>query len=666
MTIEISATDVTRAEEFLATLLTEMIPEGKFTTGTALRDLTIRAFAFIFAHLMKENTTVQALQNLRNVQNISSGDSATDRAVANAVDAILSNWFLTRRTGSFSRGVLTFLVSRRQDYILSPTTRFLYSRNLAYFPDVTDLETTIIVPSSELVSQINVSGEVEGYIFTQSVVAAETGSLYDITPADWLSAGDFSAYTIKAFNTEQFSAGRDRETTTEMIDRSSTAISTRNLINLRSIDATLRENFLDIVRLLTIGAGDPEMQRDKKIEFASGMELHVLGHFDTYLELPIVQKTFEGQLGGLYTRPDGAASVFRDDTSVATTWLALIPQLRAGDVIRITAGLDDAPRDFVIHEVQDTELWISTLSPFSEATDEDAAFVDYSIYRPMHGPNAPLYPTTGVVTTGQTSRTTRVEATAVLPVGPHYDIIHVAIIDPDAGHALINSTDGTIVFNNRVNTAPAVITNPAELEYQITSSYPDFAQSQKSYDSIILESAFEGKTVRVIYETLAGADLIHEFATDRFERVLAADVLTRGFFPVYISLSMEYDPKMNATGEVSETAVVQGLVSYINGFDPTEILDVSDLQVQARNLDSQIGIIYPFEVTYRLLVPDGRVMNYTTEDKITLDSEKLDDDQGDFSNPLAYSLSSRNIRYITRADLVEVNISINDDVLNVL
>jgi len=664
MAIEISAADVARAETFLASLLTEEVPEGRYSEGTALRDLTVKAFAYIFAHLTKENVTIQSLQNLRNVQNIATGDVDTDRAVANAVDALLSNWFLTRRTGSFSRGVITALVSRRQDYVFSPSTRFLYTRTLAFYPDVSDTQTSIIIPASELVPSLNISGEIEGYTFTQAVVAAETGDAYNVLPGDWLGTGDFSAYVTRVYNTEQFSAGRERETTTEMIDRSSTAISTRNLINMRSIDSTLRENYLDIVRLLTVGFGDPEMQRDKKLEFASGMELHVGGHFDVFLELPIIQTTFEGQLGGFYTRPDGIASVFKDETTLSgNTWTTVIPELRAGDVIRITAGLSDAPRDFTIHEVRDEELWVSNLSPFAEATDEELTFVDYFIYRPLHGRERQLYPASGVLTTGQTSRTTQVEATLVLPAGPHYDILSVSIVDPDTGSPFINSSDGTIHFPIRTNDTPAVVTNPAELEYQIEAVHQEVAQSQRAYENLILDPQFDGKTVRVVYETLSGFETIHEFATDRFERVLAADVLIRGFFPVYLSLSMEYDPKVNAGGEVNETTVNEGLVNYINNFDPTETLDVSDLQTQARLLDENLGIIYPFDITYYLIAPDGRIINYTTSDKVTLDSDKLDEGQ-DFENPLAYALSARNIRYITRTDLVEIIPSINDDVLN--
>ena len=158
MAIEISATDVANAEEFIATLLTENIENGLFTEGTALRDLVVKAFSFIFAHISKENEEVRTLQSLLTVQNVATGDPDTDRTVADSIDAIMSNWFVTRKVGSFSRGILTIEVSRRQDYVVPGNNRFLYDRSRAYFPDVVDPTVSIIVPAANLVPVIGETG----------------------------------------------------------------------------------------------------------------------------------------------------------------------------------------------------------------------------------------------------------------------------------------------------------------------------------------------------------------------------------------------------------------------------------------------------------------------------------------------------------------------------
>ena len=127
MAIEISAADVTAAEEFFATLVAEQVPEGRFTDGTALRDLAIKALAVIVAQLRKENATVQSLNSLLRIKQLAANiaEADLDPAVADAAAAILDNWFITRLTGQFPRGTVNVYVSRKQDFLIPRTTTFL-------------------------------------------------------------------------------------------------------------------------------------------------------------------------------------------------------------------------------------------------------------------------------------------------------------------------------------------------------------------------------------------------------------------------------------------------------------------------------------------------------------------------------------------------------------
>lgn len=654
MAIEINADDITQAESFLETLLTEQVPNARFTQGTALRDLAVKAFAFIFAHLQKENEEIRALQSLLRVKDITTSTADNDAAVANATEAILSNWFIARNAGGFSRGIVAINVSRQQDYLIPGNHRFVYDRSRSFYPDVADTSANIVIPASSLLPLVSADGVVTNYQFTVGVIAARTGAFYNVPPANWIAGGSFSPYVSRILNASRFSGGKNKETTDELVNRSTNAVSVRNLINERSIDATLRDNFASIIRVITIGFGDPEMLRDLRLDAATGLQLHVGGHFDVYLELPRVQTTFEGALGGLFARPDGRITVFRDTTNVPD-WTSPAT-VQPGDILRITDKLPEAPQDYVITEILPTELRVSPLNPFSTATDAEGTFVDYYIFRPLFGPDVQILPPVSVNITGQTSLSVQTANRLMLPGGAHYDILDVAVINPDAGDPNINISDGFVHFPVRSNEAPALVTSQEFLEYQIVNEDPASAQSALCVEELLLQPSYNGKTVRVKYETQASLNTISDFTRNRFRRVLAANILVKGMYPVYLSMEIPYRLKKNATNFINEEALINTVVDYINTFDPNDVIDISDIYQVVRNFDSNIGAVTPFLIQYVLIAPDGRIITYTTDDQVTLDSTKILDTSGngDLPQPAALGISDRIVRYMTTVSRISV------------
>jgi hypothetical protein len=654
MAIEINPTDVASAATFLENLLAQNVPNGRFTQGTALRDLTVNALAYVFAQIRKDNEDVRSLQSLLTAPNLNTGgDPDRDKAVSNAVDAILSNWFITRKAGSFARGLVNIYVTKYQDYLLPANTRFLYSGNLAYYPDVVNTNSTVVISATDLQPVISsTTGAVDGYFFTQRLVAARTGVEYNVNPALWISGKQFSPFATRVINTEAFAGGKTRESSTEMISRANNAISVRNLINVRSIDAVLREKFSTINYLQVIGYGDPEMQRDKAVETASGIDLHIGGHTDIYVDLPRTTVTFQGLVGGRYVRPDRIINVFRDSTIV--DWTATV--VKVGDVIRVADGLADSPRDFVIREVLPTELRVSKTSPFSQATDEiSGAYLDYFIYRPLFGADVQLLPTVGINATGQSSRAIQNENRVTLPGGAHYRILDVAVVNPDPADTFI-SADGLVHFPVRVPDAPVAVANAVDLQYQVVNNDPPSAQSMIQFEELLLQSAYNGKTVRVKYETVVGMGAIHDFTRDRFERILCANPLVKAYIPVYISCVIPWRIKPTAVNPVNLTALNTAVVTFINNFDRNDTLDVSDITQVVKDTDPNVGTVFIFPITYDLIVPDGRVLRYTTDDIVSIDPTKLIIDPTTVNNgltdPLSQCISSRTIRLLTTPDRI--------------
>lgn len=652
MPIELSQDNVTYAEEFLASLLDEEVDNGKFGKGTALRDLVVKSMAYVFAHLQKENEEIRSMQSLLSIANIATGDPDTDRAVTSATDALMSNWFITRNAGNFARGAVVINANTRQDYIIPGNNRFTYNRALAFYPDVVDPSQSIIIRESELLPVIALDGTVEAYQFRLNVVAAKTGAAYNVPASTWESGGQFSPFVTGLFNTTTFDGGQGRETTSDIVTRASTAIAVRNLINPRSIEATLTDRYPSINRMLITGMGDEEMLRDLKAITQSGVELHVGGHFDIYCELPRIETTTEGVLGGTYVRPDGIMNIFRDATIVDWT----LEAIQAGDVIRVTDGLPNTPRDFVIKTILAGELRISEQVPFSEATDESGTFLEYYVYRPIFGADTQVLPLTSVNTNGQSSRQISNINRLMLPGGPHYEILDVAVVNPDSADPFISATDGFVHFPNRVNRTPVVVQTSDSLEYQITSNDSGLAQSMIQMEEVVLATGYEDKQVRVTYETLTGLDTIHTYTRDRFERVLAGNVLTKGFIPVYLTVNVPYRLKPNATGTVNEDGLIQALVDLVNNFDPNDIIDVSDFSQETRNYDSNIGAVLPHDIQYELAVPDGRLIEYTTSDEVLIESSLITDtrDNSGLEDPITVGISDRNVRYMTTATRITV------------
>ena len=434
-------------------------------------------------------------------------------------------------------------------------------------------------------------------------------------PAVWLEEGSFSPQVLSVFNSVKFSGGKDKETTQDIIDRAPTAVAVRNLINDRSVQAVLRNLDSEISYINVVGFGDPEMQRDKTSLFDPyGLmpEFHLGGHYDIYLAMPRQEREVLAEVGSAFARPDNIIGTFR---SVAVTdWSTT--NVAVGDIIRITDGLTQVPRDFPITEVTTAELRVSDYYPFPE----EATGVSFYIYRPISGPDYQVYPTTGTATDGETTGSLITPNAVVLPGGPQYIIREVVVLDPDPGDPGINSGDGFVILSFRINSTPVDSVDPSLQTYQVVVRNPESAQSGKVVTYLYVPPRFEGKNLRIRYDTLAGFDTVDTLVRSRFERILAGNPLPRAYHPVYLSFTMPYRLKKNATvSEIDELALRNSLVEFINTFSREDVLDTSDLATHARNFNTEIGAVFPFEIDYTVLGPDGNLYYGKTTDVVDVD-----------------------------------------------
>jgi hypothetical protein len=670
MAIEVTSQDVADAEDFLVTFMEDKVTSGDYTDGAMMRDVAIKAISYIAAYLKKVDSQIRARQSLLSVQEVDTTDDA--EAADDAVDEILSNWFATRKVGLFARVVAYGFASERVDIDIPATTKFYKTSSLAYLLD--NAGEAYSVAAEELVPQFDSTGEISGYFFRIPLVAEGVGTDYNIDPGNFATFDDFNQYVTQVLTLEKAEGGDDTETTDDFIDRSENLVTVRNLINPRSADAVLQDEFANIRSITTVGMGELEMIRDRIMEQATALTFHVGGHMDFFVDLPTVETSFSGVVGAKFLRPDNVISIFRDltyapgggghkftDPDPITTQTPV-----AGMVLRIWTGLPDIARDFIIREVRDTEIHVSEKVPFPLATDELApvTYVGWSIgnmrpdYRDVVG-------SVSLEANGETSRQVQNEGRITLPGGPLYAIKSVTIDDPSDVDA--DPSDGLIYLNNRVNTTPAVQVAP-ENEYQVVVHNMKDHQSAISFAEVLTGPVgdlgkYDGKTCKVTYDTLASFATVDTFVSKRAQRISGANPLTRGFHPIYLHFILEYRLKKAATDEVDAEEAVRNLLTYINTFDPGEVIGVSVISDFFHNAYPQVGHVYPFTIEYDVHVPDGRVVEFeTTEDVIVpSDSEQLtalmvSPDNADYAlpDPLYFGLGDDVMRYLALTADIEV------------
>lgn len=587
--IVISQQDLTRADTFLTTYLKDKITDADFSEGSVLRDFVVKAIAYIFAYLERERKITRDRQSLLSLASLPAGESVDE-----AVDALLSNWFLTRKTGAPAVLTVVLHFSQAVDVEINPGTRFFKSKSTVFVPNILS---TVLIPASDLRPNVNADGSITDYSVTVSMVAAANGVAGNVTPGRFVSADPFNGYFLYAENLTKGGGGRDIETSAELLARAPTAISVRNLINLRSIDTVLRDTFaVEAVRV--IGHGDAEMIRDLSVESVSGLRMHVGGYVDTYVELPRIEVVETLTIGGSFLRPDGVVNMLRDNTQDF-----IASGVQPGHVLRINDGLPTAPREYIITGVMETALAVQARAPFDKATDELGTFVEYTVgvYAPSYdniiGLGTPL-------TTGQTSRQIQTAGHVVLTGRPHYKIVSVEVINPDTSITILNP---------RVNGTPGLN------EYQVFVRVPANAQSAFSVTEVIMNTVHEGKSVRIRYETLAGYDDIQNYVRDRFERVVTSDPLVKAFHPIYISMNLSFKLRSDATTSVDPAAVSEVVADYINAFTPLEVIERSGIEAAVRAAFPEIGsILSPVWLAYDLLAPDGQVYQFRTDDIVTI------------------------------------------------
>lgn len=596
-------------------VLKTRIPDGDFDAQTVLGDLVVDGHAVIYADLRAQIETLRVRQSLRDLQRAPAGPDTDD-----ATDAVLANLVIARDRGTFARGNATVHLTRRVDTLIPRNCRFFKTRSLVFYLNT---QTDLLVPASSLRPAYDAQGTITTWAYDVPLIAARTGAEYNVPDGRFQGVDPFSPYVSHVTSSAEFAGGLDVETATSAISRVPTALSLRAMVNDRSFDARIREAFPEVGEVLTVGAGDPEMARDR---VPGRTNVHVLGHADTYVRLPLRAFTYRGTIGAAAPRADGRVLTFEETAPPSGSFL--VAGVREGDVLVVAAGLPEAPAHFRIAAVRANALDVVPTLPFSRATNElsPPPSLTYSI-----GDNYPLFDnhaSARTSSTASTSRAIRRDGCVVLPAGPVYAVRSVEIPSPPSAlSAFVDIASGTAYYTSRRSTSWARAPRPGEpLSYRVLVDNPVEGQSSRAVTLIELGwpgETLAGTAVLVTYESLVGFDAVAQLVEGRSERVLAANVLTRGHHPVYVTCTVPYRPHTSRTAqgfvaqEVDEVKVAQAVASYIEAAPP-EGLDAGSLGGIAQAADPNIRMTFPFELTYTLILPDGRVAEYASTEAVEI------------------------------------------------
>lgn len=659
---DVSRKEVEEAATFLRAFLQASIPEGDFSPQTALSDLVIDGHAYTFAYVRKQVAIIRARQSLLTIKDLPDTES-----VADAADAILANLYRTRDQGRFAKGPVVVHLSQRVDALIARGTRFFKTRTNVYY---VDSPTDVLISSTDLRPNIDPQGRVVDWVATVYLTAARVGADYNQREGRFVSVDRFSPYLTYVENLVPITDGEGVQTTQEFISKSKDSLSLRALINSRSNNAVLSEEFPNIESVLSVGYGDPEMVRDTVREDASGVTLHIGGHTDIYTRLPVQEVVERLVVQQLTVRADGRVVIFRDNFPPSGSFITagVVP----GDVLLLAAGIPEAPFEYIIEAVRDYELEISRRVRFSVATDELPAMnISYSI-----GNNFPAFDNKWINASTPAAYTSRAFAEknrVILQGRPLYRVKKVEILSNMGGlDPYRDPVTGTVIIEERSNTSVVNTPTPGDtLFYRVIVKNPDESQSQRSINMIEVGWPgidLIGETVEVTYESLSGFDSVASYVDSLRNRPLAANTLVRGAHPVYLTLTVPYRQRLSTDTfrtidpTFDEDAAADALLLFVNTYKALDVIDQSLLATQARDLSDTIAAIYPFTIQYSLLGPDGRVYRFATEDRVTVfpksgESARLLN-PADFGLPstgyeaalkkqlLDQGISDRNIRYL--------------------
>lgn len=262
-----TAQQILEAEAIVAEFISARNSTLDVSLDSNLHDLLVREKAILFLTARDQIAALQATQSLKGITD------NPELASEKVLDAILSNYLITRKSGARARGTIRVNVSRSGTYSLSSGTQFVSSSGLVFVTEQawrasvdpeTDIPSNVSpLDAAEEALRLYPSDASSGqHYFLVPVVAAEVGSKYALSGQNQFTVQPRPANFISAFSFGSFLGAVEPESNQQLIERIPSALSARNLVSRYAISSSLVDKFQSaIVSVGVAGVGDSFLLR---------------------------------------------------------------------------------------------------------------------------------------------------------------------------------------------------------------------------------------------------------------------------------------------------------------------------------------------------------------------------------------------------------------------
>ena len=188
-------------------------------------------------------------------------DSLNSTGNEKIVDAILSNFLISRRVGLKSTGTLRISVesaSINQNIALSST--FTTSSGIVFSP-VSNVSASLLQTRTDGTTIFESTPGGSGY-FLVDVVASQSGTEYNIGKNTQFTASSSIDGLISIVSVDSFIGGIDNESNRSVYNRIISSLSARNMTSSLAIDQAIRDKFPKTIFTSTHGASSKYMKRN--------------------------------------------------------------------------------------------------------------------------------------------------------------------------------------------------------------------------------------------------------------------------------------------------------------------------------------------------------------------------------------------------------------------
>jgi len=279
---ELDDAQVTAAHDLIAQFVAEECPDLNVRRGV-VGDLVTGL------HAMLQGASMAAIERLR--RSLSAMELALDPSLADdaAVDALASNYGVSRRMATKATGTITIVLTRCSGLNFGLNSKFRARGQLFYVSEPISVKP----PGSVGLTRHSVAAvERDDGKFTIQVpvVAASMHPDANLKRHDVLVPAIRPVGFDMAYATHDFTGGVAAQSNEELIRQMRTSIATPSFAGRGNIKALVRKRVPDIMDIAVIGAGDPEMTRD-----AGSDGISKGGRIDIYLR----SQPYPAQIGSI-------------------------------------------------------------------------------------------------------------------------------------------------------------------------------------------------------------------------------------------------------------------------------------------------------------------------------------------------------------------------------